>query len=118
MIEINITNFIVEPKNVFDEKLSLVGDEARHLCKVLRAKVGDSFYAIDGTGLRYRAVIESISASKVSGIISSTTRKENEPAINLTLAQGICRPAKMDLIVEKGTELGLSSFIFYLSISD
>ncbi len=81
----------------------------------MRAKVGDSFWALDGTGLKYRAVIESIDRHTITGIISSTTRLENEPFFNVTLAQGICRPAKMDEIVEKGTEVGVSGFIFYYS---
>jgi 16S rRNA (uracil1498-N3)-methyltransferase len=60
-------------------------------------------------------VIESIDKTSVTGIISSTTRLENEPFFNVTLAQGICRPQKMDEIVEKGTEIGISGFIFYYS---
>ncbi len=81
----------------------------------MRAKIGDSFYAIDGTGLKYRVVIESVSGSTVRGLISNVTRLENEPFHNVTLAMGICRPSKMDFIVEKGTEIGVSSFIFYYS---
>jgi 16S rRNA (uracil1498-N3)-methyltransferase len=82
---------------------------------VLRAKPGDTFWAFDGTGLKYRAVIEAIGKGTVTGLISSTTRLENEPFYNITLAQGICRPNKMDDIVDKGTELGVSGFIFYYS---
>ncbi len=98
-----------------DERLVLAGSEAHHLKKVLRAKIGDSFYAIDGTGLKYRVVIESISGSTVKGLISNVTRLENEPFHNITLAMGICRPSKMDFIVEKGTEIGVASFVFYYS---
>jgi 16S rRNA (uracil1498-N3)-methyltransferase len=60
-------------------------------------------------------VIESIDKTSVTGIISSTTRLENEPFFSVTLAQGICRPNKMDEIVEKGTEIGIFGFIFYYS---
>ncbi len=81
----------------------------------MRARIGDTFWAIDGTGLKYRAVIESIDRNSIAGIISSTTRLENEPFFDVTLAQGICRPNKMDDIVEKGTEIGVSGFIFYYS---
>ena len=98
-----------------DERLVLAGTEAHHLKKVLRAKIGDSFYAIDGSGLKYRVVIESVSGSTVKGLISNVTRLENEPFHNITLAMGICRPSKMDFIVEKGTEIGVASFIFYYS---
>jgi 16S rRNA (uracil1498-N3)-methyltransferase len=51
----------------------------------------------------------------VEGLVSNVTRLENEPFHNITLAMGICRPAEMDLIVEKGSEVGVSSFVFYYS---
>ncbi|HBC47595.1 MAG TPA: hypothetical protein DEO84_05580 [candidate division Zixibacteria bacterium] len=114
-IDITVTNFIVEPGQVKGERLTLTGEEAKHLSQVLRAKPGDTFWAFDGSGLKYRAVIESIDKTSVTGIIASTSRLENEPFYNVTLAQGICRPNKMDEIVEKGTEVGVSSFIFYYS---
>lgn len=114
-IEITVTNFIVDPSQVNDDSVVVTGEEAKHLKKVLRAMVGDVFFAIDGTGLKYRAVIQSMKGPKVTGIISSTVRLENEPFHHICLAMGICRPAKMDYIVEKGTEIGVSSFLFYYS---
>jgi 16S rRNA (uracil1498-N3)-methyltransferase len=114
-IDITVTNFIVEPDNVTGERLTLNGEEAKHLSQVLRAKVGDTFWAFDGSGLKYRAVIESINKASITALIASTSRLENEPFFNVTLAQGICRPNKMDDIVEKGTEIGVSGFIFYFS---
>jgi 16S rRNA (uracil1498-N3)-methyltransferase len=93
----------------------LDGEEAAHLSQVLRAKPGDIFWAIDGSGRKYRAVIESIDKKTISGIIAATTRLENEPFYQITLAQGLCRQGKMDDIVEKGTELGVASFVFFYS---
>ncbi len=93
----------------------MTGDEARHLKRVLRAGAGDSFYAIDGAGKKYRAVIDSVSGATVRGIITNITRLENEPFHQITVAMGICRPARMDDIVEKGTENGVYSFQFYYS---
>lgn len=95
--------------------LRLTGEEAKHLHAVLRAKVGDVFYAVDGGGKKYRAIVEEIAKSGIRGRITSITRLDNEPFYQITLAHGICRPNKMDEIVEKGTELGINSFIFYYS---
>jgi 16S rRNA (uracil1498-N3)-methyltransferase len=83
--------------------------------KTLRARKGDTFFAIDGTGKRYRAVIESASSNMVKGIVSNITRLENEPHTHITLAMGVSRPPKMDEVVERGVELGISSFLFYFS---
>ena len=97
------------------DELILRGDEAKHLSHVLRAKIGDVFFAIDGTGRKYRSVIQAMDKNSIRAMISSITRLENEPFYHITLAQGICRPAKLDEIVEKGTETGVVSFIFYYS---
>lgn len=65
--------------------------------------------------MKYRVVIEKIYGATVKGLISNITRLENEPFHHVCLAMGICRPAKMDFIVEKCTEIGVSSFLFYYS---
>lgn len=81
----------------------------------MRARPGDVFYAIDGSGLKYRAVVSSMTRNTVVSIITTTTRLENEPFVQVTLAQGVCRPSKMDEIIERGTEIGVSAFVFYYS---
>jgi 16S rRNA (uracil1498-N3)-methyltransferase len=114
-MEIKATNFMVSPKSVEDNILTLNETESRHLAKVMRAQVGDIFYAIDGQGLKHRVVITKLTLRNITGEIINTTRLENEPLAKLTLAVGLCRPAKIDFIVEKGTELGISRFIFFVS---
>ena len=105
----------MEPAQVKGDKLTLTGEEAAHLTQVLRAKNGDMFWAIDGTGLKYRAVLESSDKKSATGIIMNKIRLENEPFYHVTLAQGLCRSNRMDDIVEKGTEVGVSSFVFFYS---
>ena len=60
MMEIKATNFMVSPKSVGDNMLTLNETESHHLTKVMRAQPGDLFSAIDGQGLKYQAVIRSI----------------------------------------------------------
>jgi len=114
-MEIKATNFMVSPNSVNDNILTLDETESHHLANVMRARRGDIIYAIDGQGLRYRAVIDSISANQVTAEIINTTRLENEPLLKLSLAVGLCRPAKIDFIIEKGTEIGVSHFHFFSS---
>ena len=114
-MEIKATSFFARPEAITDDSFYLSAEESHHLAKVFRAGVGDIFYAIDGRGLKYRAVVESISAKKVKARIAATIRLENEPHSKITLAIGLCRPAKIDFIIEKGTELGISNFYFFNS---
>lgn len=106
---------MVSPDSIEDRRIRLDPDESRHLAKVMRAQVGDIFYAVDGQGRKYQVIIKEITLNEVIGDIIKTTRLENEPLIKLTLAVGLARASKIDFIVEKGTELGVSKFIFFTS---
>ena len=106
-----ITYFYVEPENVGKDGLKISGDEAKHIISVCRYKEGDEIFVVDGEGKKYKVKISSIGKNKVEGRILSRTEDENEPDLFLTLAQSIGKGFKMDWVVEKGTEIGVSSFI-------
>jgi 16S rRNA (uracil1498-N3)-methyltransferase len=114
-MEIQATNFFVDPAAIGGRQFYLNNSESYHLAKVMRAKTGDIFFAIDGKGNKYQAEIIEANPNKVQANILITTQNENEPRCKIALACGLCRPAKVDFIVEKGTELGVSKFYFYIS---
>lgn len=114
-MKIEATNFYVEPAAAAGGIITLDEDESYHLAKVMRAKVGEIFSAIDGRGNRYRAQISESNPLKVVAKILEHTRMENEPKCQITLACGICKSAKTDYIIEKGTELGVAEFQFFVS---
>lgn len=106
-----ITNFYTSPENISDETLSIKGEEARHILTVLRYKAGDVISVVDGRGTRYRVLIEKATPDFLQGRIISEVSTENEPAHQITLAQAICKQQRMDFLIEKATEIGVSSII-------
>jgi 16S rRNA (uracil1498-N3)-methyltransferase len=114
-MEITATNFFVESDNIQADRLSLDDTESYHLAKVMRARIGDIFSAIDGKGNKYQCRITESNPRKVVAQILETTQMENESQCRVTLACGLCRSAKVDFIVEKGTELGVAGFYFFVS---
>lgn len=114
-MEIQATNFFVDPAAINGEQFFLDRTESYHLAKVMRVKIGDIFFAIDGLGNKYQAEVIEANPNKVSAHVLGITRNENEPKIQVALACGLCRPAKIDFIVEKGTELGILQFYFFIS---
>jgi 16S rRNA (uracil1498-N3)-methyltransferase len=114
-MDIQATNFIVKPEDISGDRLFLNETESHHLVKVMRARAGELFWAIDGQGNRYQAQIVESDPRKVSAIILQRSRMDNEPKCQITLACGLCRSAKVDFIVEKGTELGVAEFSFFIS---
>ena len=78
-----------------------------HLVRVLRLGLGDPVTLFNGDGFDYPAKISSLSKKTAEVQVLTQCRIENESGLHLTLAQGIARGEKMDLILQKATELGV-----------
>ena len=92
--------------------VTLTADEARHLREVLRLKQGDEVQVFDGAGREFRAVV----AQARREFAELEMRDEIEPLkpespLQLTLAVALLKGEKFDLVVQKGTELGVNRFI-------
>jgi 16S rRNA (uracil1498-N3)-methyltransferase len=94
-----------------DLTVELPHGSAQHLTRVLRLGEGDALRAFDGTGGEYDAVIESVRRGAVSVRIGAHHAIERESPLNITLLQGIARGEKMDLILQKATELGVTRIV-------
>ena len=105
--------FYAPPESVTENIISLSPDEARHAAGVLRLKQGAVVIVIDGLGMAYRGEICLIKprSAAVDVQIRDTIRNFGEPDIRLTLAAGLSTASKFDLIVEKGTEVGVTRFV-------
>ncbi len=106
-----ITNFYVNPENVKKDCLKIVGEEAKHIACVLRHQKGETIDVVDGCGVKYKVLIQDLGKSYVEGKILSKKRMKNEPISHLTLAQAICKGMRMDFLIEKATEIGVSTII-------
>ena len=103
------------PPNAFNFSKGLVtltADEARHLREVLRLKTGDEVQVFDGAGREFRAVVSQARRE----FAELEIRDEIEPPkpespLQLTLAVALLKGEKFDLVVQKGTELGVNRFI-------
>lgn len=102
--------FYADPARIGTSSLTLVGDEHRHLAKVIRAVPGDRIAVVDGVGGAYDAVITAISRTEAHCRIEGRHRGRNELPMSLTIAVALLKnPARFDLIVEKATELGVTT---------
>jgi 16S rRNA (uracil1498-N3)-methyltransferase len=90
--------------------VELGGDHLRYVKSVLRLKEGNALILFSGRGTEYDAVIRGIAAETAT--VEITTRRDVRGAgIRTTIAQAIPKGPKMDLIVQKATELGASRII-------
>jgi 16S rRNA (uracil1498-N3)-methyltransferase len=108
-------HFYVKPSDISERQLTVSGDEARHIANVLRHKRGDRVVFVDGQGGEYECSLEAVSAYSVTARIINRSRKGREPIRQVTLAQAVPKGTRMDLVIEKGTELGVHAFIPLIS---
>ena len=87
---------------------SLTGSAANHVTRVLRLRAGDGLTLFDGQGGEYAASIDEVRKDAVWVNIAEHRAIERESPLQLTLAQGISRGERMDWVVQKSTELGVT----------
>ena len=100
-------SFFVDPDKIQKNYFTLNKKESHHLSNVLRIKVGEQVWLIDGVGTSYNGVIENILPEKVTGTIKEVFPKYGEPACDIFLAIGIIKRARMELLIEKAAECGV-----------
>lgn len=82
---------------------------ANHLARVLRLREGDACVLFNGDGQDHDGRIASIGKREVVVELQASRAVDNESPLHVTLLQGIARGEKMDLILQKATELGVSA---------
>ena len=101
--------FITTPPD--GDRAVLAGDEARHLTRVLRAKVGDTVSLFDGTGREWPARVASLGRDRVELDTGKPAIDSLPSAIPLTLAVALPKGDRQKWMVEKLTELGAARLI-------
>jgi 16S rRNA (uracil1498-N3)-methyltransferase len=87
--------------------LILPAQAGEHVGRVLRLATGDPLTLFNGDGHDYSATVRSVGKREVAVDVDSAQCAGRESPLALTLAQGVARGEKMDLIVQKATELGV-----------
>lgn len=103
--------FFIPPEHIADGAATIGGDTARQILRVLRLKPGDRICLLDGSGLEHEAEILSLSKDEIRATIEISRACEREPRLRLALAVCLPKNDRMELIVAKGTELGISECV-------
>ena len=103
--------FFVEKDDILNESVTVSGGDAVHILKVLRLSEGDKVTLCDGQGTDYDAEILKTSKDSVTFALKEGYPCEAEPRVQVTLFQGLPKQGKMDFIIEKCTELGISRIV-------
>lgn len=91
------------------DQVRLPDEAARHLSTVLRLRRGDTCWLFRGDGREYRAELVESNRQGVVAVLGDWRAAPPASPLSITLIQGIARGEKMDLILQKATELGVAA---------
>lgn len=106
-----MSKFFVEEGAIRGDTITITGDDVNHIRKVLRLRTGEAITVCDGKGMDYSAEIEQLEAQYVSARVVGVRESGTEPPIEVVLFQGLPKSDKMDYIIQKTIELGISKII-------
>lgn len=99
--------FFFDPRTIRDGVVTLDGENARHLIRVLRIKEGDGLILCDGEAFDYDATVKSVSKDSLEAYLIKKYENPAEPETKITLFQGLPKGDKLSYIVEKAVEAGV-----------
>jgi 16S rRNA (uracil1498-N3)-methyltransferase len=106
--------FFISSAQLSQSQTILSGAEFHHLRHVLRLHTGDAVFLKDDLGREHEGIITRLSAAAATIAITKTTHASTS-AFSLVLAQGLLKGQKMDVLIEKATELGVQRILPFTS---
>ncbi len=95
--------------DIVDDIAYLRGEDAQHLCKVLRARIGEDVLLCDGLGQDYDAQVSSIEDGVVTLRILHCFQTATEPRLHAEVFIGLAKGERMDYAIQKSVELGAAA---------
>lgn len=105
-----MTRFFIPSSQIKGKTAVLNGSDFHHVLNVLRKQVGDEIHILNGQGGEYSAIIKEIRPDEVVAEIQIQMEKSTESRVKINLIQGLPKADKFEWIIQKNTELGISSF--------
>ena len=94
---------------------TLFGEDGRHIAKSLRMKQGENLTLCSPSGTVHNCVVEKVEGDFVEVRILSSEQSEAEPSVKVTLYQALPKGDKMDFIIQKAVEIGVTEIVPVIS---
>jgi 16S rRNA (uracil1498-N3)-methyltransferase len=94
-----------------EEKLYIIGDDAHHIHRVMRMKEGNRVFCCNDVGETCVSEITNITNEKVELDVVEWLRDSAELPVRVAIASGLPKGDKLELIIQKATELGAHQFV-------
>ena len=107
-----MSKFFVKANQIKENKINIEGEDVNHIKNVLRLNISDKINICDSDNSKnYECEITNINSKKIECIILNELKNSSEVNVELHIYQGLPKSDKMEFVIQKGTELGVSKFI-------
>ena len=106
-----MSNFFIDSGNIYGEAAYITGSDVNHIKNVLRMKEDDEIRLSAGNGLLYTAKISEFLPDRIVCKIVDCEGGKSELPARIILFQGLPKKDKMELIIQKAVELGVSEIV-------
>ncbi|KGE18185.1 RsmE family RNA methyltransferase [Paenibacillus wynnii] len=107
--------YFVTPEQFSGDTVRIDGEDARHIAKVMRGKVGDKLIVSDGVSREALVEIALIEIGEVTATVLESLNMTQEASLKITVAQSLPKGDKMETVIQKCTEIGVVAFVPFLS---
>jgi 16S rRNA (uracil1498-N3)-methyltransferase len=111
-IQSNTYRFFVDSGAIHGRDVLLEDGELAHqIGTVLRLRPGEKITLLDNSGWQHVVALHTVERGRVAGTVERKELAGGEPRTKLTLYVALMRPERFEWVLQKGTELGVSSFV-------
>ena len=107
----DVHRFFIAPDCLGGDSVTLKGQVSRQLARVLRSRPGDRIVVLDNSGWEYMVTLTEVRPDQARGRVVERSASASEPAAHITMYQGVLKTSRFELVLEKGTELGVTTFV-------
>ena len=103
--------FFVPPSWIHGNEVRITGPQAFQIERVLRMRPGDKIMVLDNSGWEIETELAEVSTQLVRGLVRHRRLSAGEPRTKISLYQSVPKSKRFELVLQKGTELGVVEFV-------
>lgn len=103
--------YFIQSQSIQNDRIDLTGELAHHLRDVLRCRPGEIVSLVDEKQVQYRAALDQVNKKQVVAKILRKEESPGRPALSITLVQAVLKGKKMDWVIQKSAELGVTTLM-------
>lgn len=103
--------YFIPDSTIDEEVVDIVGEDVKHIAKVMRMEVGDEIIVCSSTGHSAICELTAINQSQVQARPVRWLDEDKQLPLRVTVVQGLPKGDKLETVIQKGTELGADQFV-------